>query len=146
MIQQNKILLLSKRVLILTIFSASLMFGKPFLITGQMPHLTKTIKQNWNSQELALTDAQKKRLLQVRKKTMSSVIKLKKKISALEKDVSTTTISGEIPQNLEAKVNQIAKLKADATMTHIKCIYDTKNILDAKQFEFLISKHYKIAL
>ncbi len=114
--------------------------SKPFLITGYMPHLTKKVKKNWDNPELAFTDVQKEKLIQVRKATIKSVMKLKKEILALEKDVSAATMSGETPESLKAKVDQIAKLKASATMTHIKCIYDTKNILDAKQFEFLLSK------
>jgi len=109
----------------------------PFLIMGQIPHLTKIIKNNWNNPELALTDIQKERLSIVHKNTIGSVMKLKKEIIALEREVAKATKSGATPQSLKAKVDQIAKLKAEATMTHITCIYETKNILAPKQLEIL---------
>ena len=131
-----------KKILLLLITASVLMFAgeTPFLINGKMPHVTKVIKQNWDSQTLALTDAQKEKLLEVRKSTMNSVMKLQKEISPLEKEVAVSTMSGALPESLKAQVDQIAKLKAQATMAHIKCIYDTKNILDPKQLEFVFAK------
>ncbi len=114
--------------------------NSPFLITGKMPHLTKMVKKNWDNPTLALTEAQKEKLIQVRKATMISVTKLKKEILPLEKEIAKATMSGEIPTNLKVKVDKLATLKAVATMTHIKCIHNTKNILDDKQLTFLLSK------
>ncbi|HIP03282.1 MAG TPA: hypothetical protein EYH01_08955 [Campylobacterales bacterium] len=110
----------------------------PFLILGKMPHLTKTVKENWDSPLLELTDAQKEKLLKVRKTTMTSITKLKKEIFPLEKEVAKATMAGDKPDSLKAKVEKLSKLKAEATMVHIKCIYETKKILDAKQLAYLL--------
>jgi hypothetical protein len=112
--------------------------SEPFLITGKMPHVTMKVKQNWDNKELALTDAQKEKLLGVRKATMSAVMKLTKEIASLEDEVSKATMSGAKSESLKEKVEQIAKLKAKATIAHIDCIYDTKNILDEGQFGMLL--------
>ena len=104
---------------------------KPFLINGRMPHLTKLVMQHWD--ELNLSDAQKAKLTEIRKATMGAVKNLKPQIMKLEKEVAQAAKAGEKPENLKAKVDQIAKLKAEATMAHLKCIYNTKNVLTPEQ-------------
>ena len=104
---------------------------KPFLITGRMPHLTKLVMQHWD--ELNLSDEQKAKLTEIRKATMGAVKSLKPQIMKLEKEVAQAAKAGEKPENLKAKVDQIAKLKAEATMAHLKCIYNTKNVLTPEQ-------------
>ena len=117
--------------------------NSPFLITNKMPHLTKMVKKNWDNPELALTNKQKEKLIQVRKATMISVKRLKKEIVTLEKEISNATMAGETPANLKSKVDKLSSLKAAATMTHIKCIHDTKNILDDRQLTRLLSLQKK---
>jgi len=107
----------------------------PFLIMGKMPHMTKQVMMNWD--KLELSKDQKEKLTKIRQETMGAVKKLKPQIMTLENEVATAAIAGEKPENLTEKVNQIAKLKAEATMVHIKCIYNTKNTLTAKQLELL---------
>ena len=104
---------------------------KPFLITGRMPHLTKLVMQHWD--ELNLSDDQKAKLTEIRKATMGAVKSLKPQIMKLEKEVAQAAKAGEKPENFKAKVDQIAKLKAEATMAHLKCIYNTKNVLTPEQ-------------
>ncbi len=118
--------------------------SSPFLITGKMPHLTKMVKKNWNNPSLGLTEVQKEKLIQVRKTTMISVTKLKKKILPLEKEIAKKTLAGEIPKVLKVKVDKLATLKAKATMAHITCVHDTKNILDDKQLALLLSTQKKM--
>lgn len=130
-----------KKILLMLVASCVLMYAQnsePFLITGKMPHVTKKIKQNWDDKELALKDAQKEKLLKVRSETMGAVMKLIEEISLLEDEVAKATMLGEKPESLKDKVEQISKLKAKATIVHINCIYNTKNILDEKQFKMLL--------
>ncbi len=103
----------------------------PFLIMGKMPHYTKMVMQHWD--DLGLSDEQKEKLKQVRSATMGTIMPLKSQIAKLENEVAQAALSGEKPENLKAKVDQIAKLKAEATMAHIRCIHDTKSILNADQ-------------
>ena len=112
--------------------------GKPFLILGKMPHLSKLVKQNWDT--LGLSDEQKSKLLQIRKETMGAAKSLQSKIYKLEEEVTKATMSGAKPESLKEKVDEIAKLKAEATMAHIKCIYNTKEVLNPKQLEKLLKK------
>ena len=104
---------------------------KPFLILGKMPHLTKLVMMHWD--DLGLSDEQKEKLTQIRKETMGAVKSLKPKIMKLENEVAKETIEGADPDSLKAKVDEIAKLKAEATMAHIKCIYNTKKVLTPEQ-------------
>jgi len=112
--------------------------SKPFLILGKMPHLTKLVMQNWDN--LELSDEQKSKLLQIRKETMGAVKTLQPKINKLEEEVAKATMSGAKPESLKDKVDEIAKLKSKATMAHIKCIYNTKEVLNPKQLEKLLKK------
>ena len=104
---------------------------KPFLILGKMPHLTKLVMMHWD--DLGLSDEQKEKLTQIRKETMGAVKSLKPKIMKLENEVAKATMEGADPDSLKAKVDEIAKLKAEATMAHIKCIYNTKKVLTPEQ-------------
>ncbi len=115
------------------------MKSSPFLIVGKMPHLTRLIKTHWNDPNLALSSEQKPKLLKIRKETISTVMKLAKKIKSLESEIATATMQGEEPKNIKPKVEELAKLKAKATMAHIKCIYDTKKVLSKKQLDYLLS-------
>ncbi len=104
---------------------------KPFLILGKMPHLTKLVMMHWD--DLGLSDEQKEKLTQIRKETMGAVKSLKPKIMKLENEVAKATMEGADPDSLKAKVDEIAKLKAEATMAHIKCIYNTQKVLTPEQ-------------
>ncbi len=147
-----------KKILILLTVTASLMFATdvanitkestkkvmknkqnpPFLILGKMPHLAGMVKGHWDNPSLGLTDIQKQKLTAVRSSTMGDVMRLKKEISPLEKEVASEAMAGKSPKDLKEKVDKIAELKAEATMVHIRCIYETKNILDPKQLEYLL--------
>ncbi len=109
---------------------------KPFLILGKMPHLTKLVMMHWD--DLGLSDEQKEKLIQIRKETMGAVKSLKPKIMKLENEVAKATMEGAEPDSLKAKVDEIAKLKAEATMAHIKCIYNTKKVLTPEQLAKLM--------
>jgi hypothetical protein len=113
--------------------------NSPFLINKtDLPHLTKLLMQNWDKASLGLSQEQKKSLLVVRKETLSTVKKIKKQTNQLEKEIVYAMISEENPKTLDSKVDQIAKLKAEATKAHLKCIYDTLNILEDEQISFLL--------
>ncbi len=109
----------------------------PFLITGKMPHLTKLLMQQWDNSELHLSDEQKNKLLVVREETIGGVQKLGQKIAVLEKQVAEGSLSGKTPNELQPLVQEIAGLKAEATMLHLRCIYNTSNVLDQQQMDFL---------
>ena len=110
--------------------------NKPFLILGKMPHLTKLVMRHWD--DLNLSDTQKEELIKIRKATMGAVMQLKPQIMKLENEVAKAAMEGAKPESLKAKVDQIAQLKAKATMAHLKCIYDTKKILTPRQMKLLL--------
>jgi hypothetical protein len=110
----------------------------PFLITSELPHLTKLLIQQWDNSELKLTEEQKAQLLVVRKETISGVKGLAPKILPLQKQVVEGIFSGKTPNELNAAVQAISKLKTEATMIHLKCIYDTNKILNQQQLDLLL--------
>ncbi len=111
----------------------------PFLITKGLPHYTMIIKKRWDDPKLALTQKQKAELLKIRKATLGSVLSLKPKIAELRKKIVKAAMSGATPESLSADVEKLAKLKAEATRTHLKCIYDTRRILTPSQLEYIDS-------
>ena len=111
----------------------------PFLITGKMPHLTKLLMKQWDSPKLNLSTEQKDKLLVVRKETISGVQALAKKIAPLEEQVAEGIFAEQTPEDLSSLVQTIAKLKAEATMVHLQCLYDTSEILDTQQLELLMN-------
>lgn len=133
----NKKLLLVLMAFAICLSSLNAANRAPFLITGIMPHYTKDIKIHWDNVELALDEAQKEKLLVVRKDTMTGVMSLKKKIGPLEKKVASEIKVGETPEKLMPLVEKIANLKSNATKFHLACLYRTQNILTKKQLDIL---------
>lgn len=111
--------------------------GKPFLIQGKLPHLTMMVKVLWDDADLALSDAQKKKLLQVKKETMSGAKSLAKQINPLEAKIVQASFDGATPASLQADVRKLANLRAEATMIHLKCIYNTRAILTQDQLDLV---------
>jgi len=111
--------------------------SKPFLIQGKLPHLTMMVKILWDDTDLALTKKQKTELLKIRKHTIGTAKKLNLKIIELENRVVTSTNQGAKPASLKTLVDQIAKLRAEATMVHLECIYKTRALLSKEQLYVL---------
>lgn len=109
----------------------------PFLITGKLPHLTGLLKQQWDNPQLQLTEAQKQELLQVRKGTITAVQAIKKRLVSRENQVVEGIFGGKSPEQLQPLVQSVADLKSEATMVHLRCIYNTSKILNQQQLELL---------
>jgi len=114
--------------------------NSPFLIKHGLPHLTKILMKNWDDEKLALTPEQKEKLLVVRKETMGSVMTLKPQIMTLTKEIVQASKAGTKSVELKSKVEKLASLEAEATMTHLKCIEDTKAALKPEQMTYLMEK------
>jgi len=116
----------------------SALINSPFLINqSRLPHMTKVLLQNWDKASLGLSEVQKEKLLVVRKETMNAVMKVKKQVKVLEADIIEAMGDGEEPKSVYAKIDEVAKLKAEATKVHLKCISETIGILSDEQLEFL---------
>jgi len=113
----------------------------PFLIKHGLPHLTKMVAKSWDDPKLALTDAQKTKLMEVRKTTMGGVMKLKPEVMKLRKEIIEASKTGTKADALKAKVDKLASLEAEATMVHLNCIDSTKAILTKAQYDYLMQKH-----
>ena len=87
-----------------------------------------------------LSEDQKVKLLKVREQTVSNVQRLKKAIAPLEVRVAERILAGATPNELNPLVQKIASLKAEATMTHLRCIHDTQLILSKEQLDFLMKR------
>lgn len=112
----------------------------PFLITGQLPHLTKLLMKQWDNPALNLSEEQKTKLLVIRTETISGVRALGPQVSTLQKQVTDGIANGKTPAELQPTVTQLADLKAEATMLHLNCIYKTSAILDKQQLQILTKK------
>ena len=113
--------------------------NSPFLINSDnLPHMTKLLLENWDKAKLGLTPEQKKKLLKVRKETMGGVAKIKQQLQPLEAEVAEAMIDREDPKSVEKQLEQIAKLKLEATKIHLKCIADTTSILTEEQVATLL--------
>lgn len=112
--------------------------SSPFLINQRaLPHMTKVLVQNWDKSTLGLSEEQKDKLIDVRIDTMSMVGKIRKQLKVLEADIIEALVDGKDSKSVDAKVDEVAKLKAQATKVHLKCIADTVTILTDEQMELL---------
>jgi len=100
--------------------------------------MTKILIQNWDKAKLNLNAEQKNKLLVVRKKTMDGVKNIKQQLKVLEDEIAEAMIDREDPSIVEQKVEEVAKLKVQATKIHLKCISDTTAILSDEQVVFLL--------
>jgi len=114
--------------------------NSPFLIKHGLPHMTKMIMKSWDDPKLALTEEQKTKLLVVRKETMSGVMRLKPEVMALQKEIVQASKAGTKAAELKAKVEKLASLETEATMVHLTCLDDSKAILSAEQYAYLMEK------
>jgi len=111
--------------------------SKPFLIHDKLPHLSGTIKVLWDDEDLALSNEQKEKLSALRQNTVKQVKALGKKINKLEVYIVRATLDGIKPQNLKDDMFKLAKLRAKASMVHLECIYNTREILSLEQLEII---------
>jgi len=115
--------------------------SSPFLIKRGLPHMTKMVMKNWDDAQLALTDTQKTKLIEVRKNTMTSLKSIKPKVALLTKEIIVGSKENEdVSKVLFAKVEKLATLKSKATIIQLKCMENTKHILTAKQTAYLLTK------
>ena len=113
--------------------------NSPFLVNNAgLPHMTKLLLENWDKAKLALSDDQKSKLLVVRKNTMGGIKKLKGKIIELENEIAEDMMDREDINTLDEKIEEIAKMKIEATKIHLKCISDTTTILSDEQVTYLL--------
>lgn len=113
--------------------------NSPFLMNQDaLPHLTKLIIAKWDKEKLGLSDEQKKKLLVVRKDTISGVKAIKQTLKELEAEIIEIAVDSEELASIKPKVDEVAKLKAKATMLHLKCLKDSIEILTEDQVEFLM--------
>ena len=111
--------------------------GKPFLIQGQLPHLTMLVKVFWDDEDVALTSKQKEKLMKIRLQTMGGAKALAKEINPLEASIVKRSNAGVSPQSLKEDVIKLAELRAKATIIHLECIYNTRAILTKEQLEIV---------
>jgi hypothetical protein len=117
--------------------------NSPFLIKHGLPHLTKMIMPYMNDPAFNLTAEQKNQLAKVRVDTMSAIMEAKAKVIALRKEIVNASAAGVSSADLKERVAKLALLEAAATMTHLKCIEDTKAILTKDQLYFLLTNKSK---
>ena len=73
----------------------------------------------------------------VKKETMSKAKSLAKIINALEAKIVKASQSGDKPASLKEAVSRLAALRAEATMVHLNCIYQTRSILSKDQLDIV---------
>ena len=113
--------------------------SSPFLLNqDEFPHLTKMLIENWDKGALGLTKEQKEKLLVVRKETIAGVKKIKKALKPLQEEVLDLMYEEEELSKLQPKIEAVAKLKAEGSMIHLKCIKETLAILTDEQQELLL--------
>lgn len=117
--------------------------NSPFLIKHGLPHLTKMVMPYLNDPAFNLTTEQKAKLAKVRMTTMKAIMEAKPEIMALRKEIVDASVSGTSSEALKDKVAKLALLEAAATMTHLKCIEATKEILTKDQLFFLLANKNK---
>lgn len=115
------------------------LLNSPFLINREeLPHLTKLLVMHWDKKSLGLSEDQKSKLLVVRNETLKAVGDIKEKAKELEDEIIELSVDDEPLETIAPKVDELAKLKAEATKIQLKCLKESLKILNDKQIEFLL--------
>lgn len=113
--------------------------NSPFLLNNEgLPHLTRLLLMNWDKAKLGLSDEQKEKLLVVRHETLGAVGDIKQKVQLLEQEIIDLTVDGEPLEKIYPKIEEVAKLKVEATKVQIRCLKKSMEILNDEQIEFLL--------
>lgn len=115
------------------------LMNSPFLLNNEgLPHLTKLLLMNWDKAKLGLSDEQKDKLLIIRHKTLNAVKEIKQKVQVLEEEIVELTVDDEPLEKIYPKIEEVAKLKVEATKVQLKCLKESMKILNDEQIEFLL--------
>ncbi len=113
--------------------------SSPFLIKKGLPHLTKLVMRNINDKSFNLTAQQKEKLTKIQIGTKSSIAETAPKVTQLREAIIKGSTSGTPAMELKSSVEKLAVLQAYATMIHLKCIEETKEILTKDQLLYLLA-------
>lgn len=115
------------------------LLNSPFLVNKEeLPHLTKLLIKNWDKAALGLSDEQKEKLLVVRNETISAVKKIQEKVEELEAEIIEAAVDGEPLEQMYPKLEEVAKLKVEATKVQLNCLKRSMEILNDAQIEYLL--------
>lgn len=115
------------------------LINSPFLLNREeLPHLTKLLLMNWDKAALGLTEEQKEKLLVVRHETLSAIKEIKEKVQVLEAEIIEEMVDGEPLEKMYPKLEEVAKLKVEATKVQLKCLKRSMEILNDAQIEYLL--------
>ena len=112
----------------------------PFLIQKGLPHLNKMIMPYYDDPSFNLTVEQKEKLDKVRNNTMGVIMEIKPKVMRLRKEIINASTLGTSFEELKERVAKLSLLQATATLTHLKCIEETKTILTKDQLLYMLVK------
>ncbi len=109
--------------------------GSPLLM--HLPSPMRMIMKLENDPKLALTAEQKTKLEAQRKEMMPKMMRLKKEIAALSKEIKEACKKNVPAADQKERVEKLAKLKTEATMTKLTCIEGVKSTLNKEQLGYL---------
>jgi hypothetical protein len=111
----------------------------PSLVQG-LPHLSMMLKRHWEDPALNLSGEQKEKLLKIREATMPRMMEIRKEVKMLRHAIRMGALSGIASAQIQPKVEKLASLRSEATMTQIKCLEEHKAVLSKDQLVYLMNK------
>lgn len=112
-----------------------------FLMPKNLPFLVGLSLYDSSSSKLNLSKKQIDALVEIKKTVTPKVAKVGLEIKKLELDVVeriSLKYKGAKAKDLYATIDEIAKLRADLTKSHLDCIEKVKSILTQEQYEELL--------
>ncbi len=111
-----------------------------FLVHQNLPYLVGLSLFHPKSSTLGLSKKQISAILEIKKRTVPTVIKKAQDIKLLElKLAQNIAVDSNTPKSQYKIVEEIGKLKIELTKAHLKCISEVRAILTKKQYEILLS-------
>lgn len=114
--------------------------GHGTILLLRLPSPMRMLMKIENDPKLALTAEQKTKLKAQRKDMMPKMMKLKKEIRALSKEIRQACKKSETVAQQKSRVEKLAKLKTEITLAKLTCIQGVKAILTKKQKAYMKKK------
>jgi len=109
-----------------------------FLVSQNLPFLVGTALFNPNSDKLNLTKEQLAKFIEMKKTVVPVSAKMAKEVKAMELELAKAILEDKkTPESQYKLVDKIAKVKADMTKAHLRCINSVQKILSPEQFKTL---------
>ena len=110
-----------------------------FLMPNSMPHFMNIYIKKGGKKILKPTKEQDEKIAAYVKKIVPDIMSRATKTKKLETKIAKAVIfDGKTAEDLSTQIDEVAKIRRELTVIHLKCLNLFKNTLDEKRYHLLV--------